>query len=191
MVLWGTPIGDWWENASYDYQFRFGSRAVTNQVVLIQLDNQAYKDMHQERYDPLMPGSTPWDRNLHVTLLNRLADGGAAMVVMDVIFVRTNNPVIDNALVEALRRQKNVVIAGEFVRQVNPMANPPVDILEPIYPADIFVAAAHTNWGMAWLDADLDLIVRKQWPFPRPDHPHRRSIIASPGRRPRRGRKIG
>ncbi len=29
-------------NASYDYQFRFGTRAVTNQVVLIQLDNQAY-----------------------------------------------------------------------------------------------------------------------------------------------------
>ena len=45
LVLWGTPIGDWWENASYDYQFRFSSRAVTNQVVLIQLDNQAYQDM--------------------------------------------------------------------------------------------------------------------------------------------------
>ena len=52
LILWGTPIGDAWVNASYDYQFRFGSRAVTNQVVLIEMDNESYADLHQERYDP-------------------------------------------------------------------------------------------------------------------------------------------
>ena len=47
LILWGTPIGDPWKNASYDYQFRFGSRAVSNQVVLIQMDNQSYGDLNQ------------------------------------------------------------------------------------------------------------------------------------------------
>ena len=32
----------------------------------------------------------------------------------------------------------------------------------------IFWRRRNTNWGIAWLDADLDSIVRKQWPFPSP-----------------------
>lgn len=161
LVLWGTPLGDWWEDASYDYQYRFSSRAVTNEVVLIQMDNQAHKDLRQDRNDP-------WDRNLHTTLLNRLADGGASLVVMDVFFIKTNNPVTDRALAEALRRQKNVVIGGKLIRKVNPMVFPKVDAMEPTYPADIFLTAARTNCGIAQLDADSDFIVRKQWPFPSP-----------------------
>ncbi|HWC61448.1 MAG TPA: serine/threonine-protein kinase [Verrucomicrobiae bacterium] len=168
LILWGTPIGDPWVNASYDYQFRFGTRAVTNQVVLVQMDNQAYKDLHQERYDPLKPGSHPWDRELHARLLKRLAEGGASLVVMDVFFIHTNDAVVDKDLADALRQQKNVVIGGTVVREVNPMANPKVDAMEPTYPADIFLDAARGHWGIAWLDADSDFIVRKQWPFPSP-----------------------
>jgi CHASE2 domain-containing sensor protein len=168
LVLWGTPMGDWWENASYDYQFRFSSRAVTNQVVLVQMDNQAYKDLHLERYDPLKPGSVPWDRNVHTALLNHLADGGASLVAMDVFFIRTNDPVTDRALAAALRRQKNAVIAGTIVRKVNPMAYPKVDAMEPTYPADIFLEAVHNHCGIARLDPASDSIVRKQWPFPSP-----------------------
>jgi CHASE2 domain-containing sensor protein len=167
LVLWGTPLGDWWENASYDYQFRFGSRAVTNQVVLIQMDNQAYKDTQQERFDPLKVDSLPWNRNLHARLLNHLADGGAALVVMDVFFIKTNDPATDKNLADALRRQK-VVIAGKLFRKDNPMAFPKVDAMEPIYPADIFLSAAQSHCGIAMLDGDSDYIVRKQWPFPSP-----------------------
>ncbi len=168
LVLWGTPIGDWWENASYDYQFRFSSRAVTNQVVLVQMDNQAYKDLHQDRYDPLKSGSLPWDRNVHATLLNHLADGGASLVAMDTFFISTNDPATDRALAEALARQKNVVIAGRPLREINPMAYPRVEAMEPAIPADIFLAATHTNWGLAFFNEDSDFIVRKHWPFPSP-----------------------
>src|ERR1051325_10458626 len=91
LILWGTPIGDFWENASYDYQFRFGSRAVSNQVMLIQMDNQSYSDLVQERYDPQKQGSQPWDRSLHAQLLQRLAKGGASLVVMDIFFSKTND----------------------------------------------------------------------------------------------------
>lgn len=164
LVLWGTPIGDWWEEASYDYQYRFSSRAVTNQVVLIQMDNQSYSDLRQDRFDPQNPGSQPWDRNLHKDMLNKLADGGASLVVMDVFFAKTNDPVIAKGLADAMARQKNIVLMAKQAEVVNPK----LDGLEPILPADIFLKAAHTNWGIAWLDHGLDWIVRKQWPFPSP-----------------------
>lgn len=164
LVLWGTPLGDAWVNASYDYQFRFSSRAVTNQVVLIQMDNESYADLDQVRYDPKKEGSQPWDRKLHAQLLQKLADGGASLVVMDIFFSRPLDPAGDNALVQALRRQKKVVLAAKQAEVVNPR----LDGIQPIPPDDIFLDAAHTNWGIAWFSADLDSIVRKQWPFPSP-----------------------
>ena len=164
LLLWGTPIGDWWEHASFDYQFRFSSRAVTNQVVLIQLDNQAYRDLNQDRYDPNKPGSMPWDRKLHKDLLNKLADGGASLVVMDIFFGKTNDPTVAKNLADAMARQKNLVLMAEPAEVVHPK----LDGLEVTLPADIFLQAARTNWGIAWLDHDLDWIVRKQWPFPSP-----------------------
>jgi len=164
LVLWGTPIGDAWVNASYDYQFRFGSRAVTNKVVLIEMDNESYADLHQERYDPKKEGSQPWDRNLHAQLLQKLADGGASMVVMDIFFLRQLDAAGDNALAAALRRQKKVVLGAEQAKVVDPK----LDGVQPILPAEMFLDAAQTNWGVAWFTADLDGIVRKQWPFPSP-----------------------
>jgi CHASE2 domain-containing sensor protein len=164
LILWGTPIGDAWVDASYDYQYRFGSRAVTNQVVLIQMDNESYGDLHQERYDPHKEGSQPWDRKLHAQLLQKLSEGGAALVVMDIFFSRPFDTASDSALVDALRRQKNVLLAAKQAEVVNPR----LDGVQPILPDKMFLDAAQTNWGVAWLDPDLDLIVRKQWPFPSP-----------------------
>ena len=39
---------------------------------------------------------------------------------------------------------------------------------QPTLPAGLFLHAAQTNWGVAWLNPDLDSIVRRQWPFPNP-----------------------
>src|SRR5439155_4600906 len=35
-------------------------------------------------------------------------------------------------------------------------------------PAEPFLSAAKTNCGVAWLDPDLDAVVRRHWPFPAP-----------------------
>ncbi len=43
------------------------------------MDNEAFDQFHQVR-------GQPWDRSLHVRLLNRLADDGCALVVMDSLF---------------------------------------------------------------------------------------------------------
>ena len=47
LLLWKAPLGEGWVNASYDYLFRFGGRAATNQVVAIL--TKPYDFFHQVR----------------------------------------------------------------------------------------------------------------------------------------------
>ena len=155
--LWLTPLGDAWTNASYDYLFRFGNRAATHQVTLILMDNAAFDQFHQTR-------GQPWDRALHARLLNRLADDGCALVVMDSFFRATNNLEKDAALAAAMRRQRNLVLMAEQSQ----VTLPGLAGAQPVMPVELFLRAAKTNWGVAWLDPDQDSIVRRQWPFPSP-----------------------
>jgi CHASE2 domain-containing sensor protein len=156
LALWKMSLGESWTNASYDYLFRFGSHAVTNRVVLIQLDNEAYDYFHQTR-------GQPWDRALHAQLLNRLADDGCAVAVFDSFFRAPRDPVSDAALADALQRQRAVVLMAEQSR----LTHPSLTGAHPILPGELFLNAA-TNWGVAWVAPDLDSVVRRHWPFPSP-----------------------
>ena len=157
LLLWGTPLGDPWTNASYDYLFRFGSRTVTNQVTLILMDNGAFASFGQVR-------GQPWDRALHARLLNRLADDGCELVVFDSFFRELRDPQKDDALAAAMRRQKHIALMAEQAE----LALPTLVGVEPTRPAETFLNACGTNWGVAWFSWDLDFIVRRQWPFPSP-----------------------
>ena len=157
LFLWRTPPGEPWVNASYDYLFRFGARAVTNRVTLILMDNEAFAQFHQTR-------GQPWNRGLHARLLNRLADDGCDMVVFDSFFRQTNDPANDEALADAMRRQRHVVLMAEQAQ----IMHPGLAGAQPILPAALFLSAAKTNWGVAWLDSDSDSVVRRHWPFPSP-----------------------
>ena len=42
LALRSMPPGEAWVNASYDYLFRFAARPVTNQLVLVMMDDAAY-----------------------------------------------------------------------------------------------------------------------------------------------------
>jgi CHASE2 domain-containing sensor protein len=157
LLLWITPSGAWWVNASYDHLFQFGTHPIADKITLILMDSEAFGALHQTR-------GQPWDRALHAELLNKLADDGCAMVVFDSFFREPRDPASDAALVAAMRRQKNVVLMAEQARMT--YAN--FIGVQPILPAPEFLDAAKTNWGVAWLDPDLDLIVRRHWPFPSP-----------------------
>jgi CHASE2 domain-containing sensor protein len=157
LVLWRAPLGESFVNASYDYLFRFGARAVTNNVVLILMDNEAFNQFHQTR-------GQPWDRELHARLLNRLADDGCAMVMFDSFFHEPRNPAKDDALAAAMKRQKQIVLMAEQA----PFIHPSLEGAQPLLPCQPFLAAAKTNWGVAWLDPGVDLVVRRLWPFPSP-----------------------
>lgn len=156
-LLLEAPIGSPWVNASYDFLFRFSARPVTNDVVLILMDNGAFNQFHQTR-------GQPWDRALHAQLLNKLADDGCALVVFDSFFRAPHDPNSDQALAAAMQRQRNIVLMAEQA-EVN---HPDLTGTQPVLPAGLFLAAAKTNWGVAWLNPDLDSIVRRHWPFPSP-----------------------
>ena len=157
LLLWQMPLGAPWVNTSYDYLFRFGGRAATNNVALILMDNEAFDQFHQTR-------GQPWDRALHARLLNKLADDGSSMVVFDSFFGEPRDPDSDDALAAAMRRQRNVVLMAEQAQ----VTHPGLAGAEAILPAPMFLAAAKTNWGVGWWDPDGDSIVRRHWPFPSP-----------------------
>jgi CHASE2 domain-containing sensor protein len=154
LLLWAAPLGASWNNASYDYLFRFGTRAVTNRVSLVLMDNGAFDHFGLTR-------GKPWDRALHAQLLNRLADDGCALVVIDAWFHEALTPAKDDALAAALRRQKHVVLMA----QQTTLTGPGIAGATPLLPAPKFLEAASTNWGVAWLDPDLYFVVRRHWPF--------------------------
>jgi len=160
LVLWETPLGEPWVNASYDYLFRFGARAVTNNVVLILMDNDAF-----DHYQQLRGAGLAWDRQLHADLLNKLADGGAAMVVFDTWFRIARDPKKDGALADAMRRQRAVVLMAWQAE----VAHPTLRGVRPTLPTEPFLDATGTNhWGVAGFTSDVDGIVRRHWPFPAP-----------------------
>lgn len=155
LMLWKMPLGEPWVNASYDYLFRFSAHAVTNKVMLILMDNEAFDQFHQTR-------GQPWDRGLHAQLLNKLAADGCALVVFDSFFQEPRDAARDAALAEAMRRQSHVVLMAEQAQVTHPILTG----AQPTLPTEPFLSAAGTNWGVAWLDPDLDSIVRRHWPFP-------------------------
>jgi CHASE2 domain-containing sensor protein/class 3 adenylate cyclase len=158
LVLWGTTLGDGLVNASFDNLVRFGSRTVTNQVVIVFMDNEAFQALGQTR-------DKPWDRALHARLLDKLADDGCPLVALDVRLLRERETESDKALTSALSRLSNVVLAAEQAS----VSHSGLEAARPAQPLDLFLNAARTNWGVAWFDADLDLVVRRDWPFPNPD----------------------
>ncbi len=157
LMLWQMPLGEPWVNASYDYLFCFGARAVTNRVTLILMDNEAFDQFHQVR-------GQAWDRGLHARLLNRLADDGCALVVFDSFFLQPHplDPAQDNTLAEAMRRQQRIVLGAGQAQVIYST----LDGVQPTPPSEPFLSAAGTNWGVACLDPDS--IVRRHWPFPSP-----------------------
>ncbi len=63
-----------------------------------------------------------------------------------------------------MRRQRRLVLMAEQAR----VTYPALAGAQPVMPAELFLNAAGTNWGVAWLDPDHDFIVRRHWPFPSP-----------------------
>ena len=123
------------------------------------MDNEAYDQFHQIR-------GQAWDRGVHARLLNRLADDGCALVVFDSFFAQPDprDPAKDEALAEAMRRLQRIVLMAEQAQ----VTHPTLAGAQPIPPTEPFLSAARTNWGVAWLDPDLDSIVRRHWPFASP-----------------------
>jgi CHASE2 domain-containing sensor protein len=159
LALWIMPLGEKWENASYDYLYIFGTRSVSNNVVLVLMDNPAYEALGQSR-------ETHWNRELHAKLVKKLADDDCPLVVFDIFFTHPDpDPAKDAALSGALHRLKKVVLGTRTAEENLTGAS----LGELLMPIPMFLAAPNTNWGLGLVDNDSSGFVRRDWPSPDPD----------------------
>jgi len=138
LLLHQMPGAQSWIDASYDYLFRFSSRAVTNKVVVVQMDEASAQALNTERLS--------WDRELQVQLLNKLIEDACPLVVFDVRFEKERESKKDEALANAMRHHGRVVLAARTIGEKIEGADP----AQIIPPHQRFVEAA-TNWGIAML----------------------------------------
>jgi len=144
------PLGQSLVLTSYDELFRFSARDVTNVVSLVQLDGGIFQHMALER-------------SRLAELLNRLADDGCPLVVMDILFQTNTTAEADQLLAEAMRRQRALVLARELV--LDRQTQHPIVTAVPIYPA---FTNAVTSWGVAGGEGMQDEPQRQHWPFENP-----------------------
>lgn len=75
-------------------------------IVLIAIDDESIRQMQLE---------WPWPRSLHAELVNRVAQGGAAVIALDIIFdTPAANPKEDEAFARAIAKAGNVILAADF-----------------------------------------------------------------------------
>jgi len=156
LALWASPLGEGWVNISYDYLFGFGHRGITNQVVLILMDNAAFKELRQTR-------GQHWDRRLHAQMLEKLAAADCPLVVFDVWFGAAEEAGTDTALAAGMRRLRQVVLMAKFIAPAYPESG----IGQVFPPHERFLTVA-TNVGIAKTDAHDGETARRHWPFPAP-----------------------
>jgi len=163
-LLWGTSLGDAWVNSSYDYLFRFGSRSVTNRVVLVLMDDESYKKLHQHR-------EAHWDRALHAQLLKKLADDESALVVFDVHFKSAQTAETDSVLANEIRQHGRVVLMAD----IRDAQHPGLDNASVWPPQELFRKAA-AGCGVGHADPDTLQMARRHWPFFAPGEGDFRSL---------------
>ncbi len=116
-------------------------------IILIAIDDAALAEV---------PHPWPWPRSLHATLIDKLANAGAAVIAFDILFSTPAPPAEEKALAEAIARAGNVVLATGMVRQETPAGTlwarqePRPDLL-----------AAGAQPGVVNLAFDTDLVMRQ------------------------------
>jgi CHASE2 domain-containing sensor protein len=166
LALWGMPIGEPWENASYDYLFRFGAREATNKLVLVLMDRSSLEALGQKREN--------WDRGLHAEFLKKLTADRCPLVVFDILFDTKREPETDKKLADAMQQlggHGQVVLMAEVTNPKHPL----MDDARVLAPDELFLNAA-TNWGVGQVDALTSATPRRRYEYPSTENGEIRSL---------------
>ncbi|HNP26846.1 MAG TPA: adenylate/guanylate cyclase domain-containing protein, partial [Nitrosomonas sp.] len=109
MVIYITPQG-WSLEEEYGLYWLFqlrGTMPPPNEVIVVAIDRPSASQMGLS----VTPNFWPWPRNLHANLIDQLAQAGAQVIVLDLIFHTTGTvPEHDQQLTKAIRNAGNVII---------------------------------------------------------------------------------
>ena len=149
------PIGRKLVHLSYDLPFLIRPVEIPDEVRMVYLNDEAHRELRQ-------PFNKPWDRNHHVSLLEKLTADHARAVVFDIIFSDADaESATDRRLAEAIRKNGRVILAGDYVPGGSSLA----PTMQPTRPADLFRKAA-ADWGISQLDNRPDFEVRRHYHGP-------------------------
>ena len=91
-----------WDNLLYDAQLTFWTRPVSDNIIIIAIDDESLNDL----------GRWPWPRATHAQLINKLELESPQVIGLDIIFSETdiNNPLSDVLLARAMRASGKIVL---------------------------------------------------------------------------------
>lgn len=88
-----------------------GPRPAPPEVVIIGIDDESSLNLN------LPAGSAPWPRSLHTTLLGKLQNWGARVVVFDVFFRNKQDQQVDREFASALSEAGNVILFASLYQK--------------------------------------------------------------------------
>ncbi len=144
-----------------------GGPAEKPELILLGIDEDS---MSLDQLDPgeiaaspalgLMDQRFPWDRRVWAHVIDRLADAGARLIVLDLLFSEPSDPEADQAFAEALQRHPDKVILGSVFSQAGADNNGQGWIL--VEPADEFIwGEREIRLGYVNFPKDPDGLVRR------------------------------
>ena len=116
-------------------------------LVVVTIDEDSFQDLNLQ---------WPWPRDIHARLVERLAEAGAAVIVLDIVFAEPSTAAADARLAGAIRRAGNVVLAAEDAAIENAYVSQRIRV-EPIPE----IASAAAAVGIATFTVDPDSILRR------------------------------
>ncbi|MCM2329559.1 MAG: adenylate/guanylate cyclase domain-containing protein, partial [Lysobacter sp.] len=124
----------------------------TQPIVLVAINEESFEALKLR---------WPWPRSVHAQLLDRLAQGGAAVVAFDVLLADESDPKEDQAFADSIRRAGSVVLAADFTYAETQSAR----LWKRTEPLALFTDAGAVS-GLATVPLDGDQFVRGIPPEP-------------------------
>jgi len=135
-----------WDNLLYDAQLSFWTRSVSDEIIIIAIDDESLREL----------GRWPWSRSIHASLIEKLELESPRAIGLDIIFSEPDagNPEADVLLARALRASGKVVLPVFMSRKSNNSV--PIEALPLPEFADSAAALGHVH-----LDIGADGIARR------------------------------
>jgi adenylate cyclase len=137
------------ELKSVDFRFQLrGPVRPRSPILLVSIDQDSFDELN-------LPW--PWPRTLHADLIQKLSEGKAKTIGLDILFTESKpDSIEDQVLAQAIKAAGNVILAAERTEVETPFGrksriNLPVPLLR---------AAAHA-YGLANLYTDHDGVIRR------------------------------
>lgn len=112
LVAYGTHLFRGGELGTVDVRFSVrGKQPVPKDIAVVAIDEDTFSDFNAAG----LTGRYPFARRRFARVIDNLRKDGAKVIAYDVKFTSQTNPVDDNALITAVARARNVVLATTVV----------------------------------------------------------------------------